>query len=53
MSSKDYSIGTYFEQCDYTDLHVGIDGKLVILQNKDPGKYRCQIIDVMNGAPKH
>ena len=34
MSSKDYSIGTYFEQCDYTDLHVGIMENLLYYRIK-------------------
>ena len=53
VSSKDYSLETYFEKSDYIDLQVGNDGKLVIIQNKDPRKYYCHITDVIDGVPKH
>ena len=53
VSSKDYSLETYFEKSDYIDLHVGNDGKLVIIQNKDPGKYYCHITDIIDGVPKY
>lgn len=53
MSGKDCSFEKYFKKSDYRDSYFGNDGKLVIIQNKDPGKYYCQIIDVINGEPKH